>query len=302
MNDRHRNLLDAEAVAFVAESLDEAEIAASSMTSVGGPVLVFDHDRVHAVHTTQPCEYAGEHVEDAVALAMKWGLPVLAATSCAWAEVVLEHGSIGQLCGITARPQVIVGRADAVDPEALDLAGARVAGERRGRGYRREIVDGDVGRRRWVHLAGDTSVAVDGGVVLVTADGWPTIVHCDDHAWWQPPELADPSNPLLPRSQYGSVASARAIAGWWSTRPAEIVVEPVDEHMPVTVQWWRCGTRRTVLIGNLETGWIGDARTTRTVVLQVRHDTHTERLILDVPPEGCLVYHLDPPREQELSA
>jgi hypothetical protein len=141
---------------------------------------------------------------------------------------------------------------------------------------------------------------VDDGDVLVTADGWPTIVHRDDHAWWHPPELADPSNPLLPRSQYGSVASARAIAGWWATRPAEIVVEPVDEHTPVTVQWWRCGTHRTVLIGNLETGWIGDARTPRTVVLQVRHEGGTERLTLDVPPEGCRVYQLDHQLDQHL--
>lgn len=306
MNDRHRNLLDAEAVAFVADELDRAEIAASAMTSVGGPVLVFDHARVGVVHSAHPEGHAGEHVEDAVALAMKWGLPVLGATSAEWSDVVLAHGAVGQLCGTGARPQLVVGRADAVDAGGLDRAGARVSGERRGRGYRRECVAAGSRRRGWVHLAGDTSVVADRGTVLVAADDWPTLVHRDDHAWWHPPELADPSNPLLPRSQYGSVASARAVASWWSTLPAEVVVEPVDEHTPVTVQWWRCGTRRTVLVGNLEAGWIGDARTPRTVALQVhRRDGGTERLTLDVPPEGCLVYHFDddpdPPSEQELS-
>lgn len=298
MNDRHRNLLDAEAVAFVAGELDRAEVAASAMTAVGGPVLVFDHTRVEAVHTSEPGRNAGEHVEDAVALAMKWGLPVLAATSADW-DVDLPHGAVGQLSGTGARPELVIGCADAVAADALRRAGATPTGDRRGRGYRRECLAGDRGRRRWVHLAGDAAVRIVDGAPLATADGWPTIVHRDDHAWWQPPELADPSNPLLPRSQYGSVATARAVAGWWSTRAAEVVVEPVAEHTPVTVQWWRCGTRRTVLVGNLETGWIGDARTPRTVVLQVRHAGRTERLTLDVPPEGCLVYDLDPPAEPD---
>lgn len=301
MNDRHRNLLDADAVAFVADELDRAELAASAMTAIGGPVLVFDHARVDALHSAAPVEHGGEHVEDAVALAMKWGLPVLGATSAEWSDVDLPHGAICQLCGTGARPQLVIGRADAVDVDALDQAGARTSGERRGRGYRRECVTAGSRRRGWVHLAGDTSVDADRGTVLVAADDWPTLVHRDDHAWWHPPELADPSNPLLPRSQYGSVASARAVAGWWSTLPADVVVEPVDEHTPVTVQWWRCGTRRTVLVGNLETGWIGDARTPRTVALRVhRSDGRTERLTLDVPPEGCLVYHLDPDPEPHL--
>ncbi|HSJ92130.1 MAG TPA: hypothetical protein VK917_08665, partial [Ilumatobacter sp.] len=88
----------------------------------------------------------------------------------------------------------------------------------------------------------------------------------------------------------------------WSTRPAEIVVEPVDEHTPVTVQWWRCGDRRTVLVGNLETGWIGDSRTPRTVALHVRSDDgSTRHLTIDVPPEGCAVLHLDLPSDREAS-
>lgn len=301
MNDRHRRLLDEAAVAFVADELDRAESSASAMTAVGGPLLVFDHAAVESVHTCTPVRNVGEHIEDAVALAMKWGLPVLGATSADWV-VPMEHGAISQLCDTAATPQLVVGRADAVHATALAEAGASLTGDRRGRGYRREQIGDDPRRRSaWVHLAGDSEAALERGTALATADGWPTIVHADDHAWWQPPELSDPSNPLLPRSQYGSVASARAVARWWSTCPAEIVVEPVDEHTPVTVQWWRSGAGRTVLIGNLETGWIGDSRTPRTVALQIRHQRHTERITLDIPPEGCIVYQVDPPIADELT-
>lgn len=302
MNDRHRNLLDAEAVAFVADELDRAETDAAAMTEVGGPLLLLDHDRVARHHDSDPCTPVGEHVEDAVALAMKWGLPVLGATSAGW-DVRPTAGVVGQLTGTAGGPEIVIGRADAVDPAALARAGAAPTGERRARGYRREaVLDDDRRRGAWVHLVGDSEVAADPADVIVSADGWPTLVAAGDAAWWQPPELADPANPLLPRSQYGSVASARAVARWWSHRPAEISVGPIDEHTPATVQWWRCGDRRTVLVGNLETGWIGDARTPRRVALQVRAAAcGTDRptpppttVTLDVPPEGCTVHHLDP--------
>ena len=65
-------------------------------------------------------------------------------------------------------------------------------------------------------------------------------------------------------SAEASVESARAVAHWWSGRAAAVVVDPPTVHEPITVQWWTSAGRRRVLVGNLETGWIGDSRTTRT--------------------------------------
>ena len=90
-------------------------------------------------------------------------------------------------------------------------------GEHRRSGYHREhVADDERSRAGWVHLAGDTLVdVVEPAAVLVHAAGNPTLVATGDDAWWQPPELSDPANPLLPRSQYGSVASAVAVARWF---------------------------------------------------------------------------------------
>jgi hypothetical protein len=142
-----------------------------------------------------------------------------------------------------------------------------------------------------VHLSGDAGVVTtEGAEVLARAADRPTVVASGQHAWWQPPELADPGNPLLPRSQYGSVASAAAVARWWASVPAAVTIAPVDFHTPVVVQWWQCGEERTFLAGNLETGWIGDARVPRSVVVEVRETLGAiTRHELDVPREGCIV-------------
>ena len=71
-------------------------------------------------------------------------------------------------------------------------------------------------------------------------------------------------------------------------------------HEPVTVQWWYTGDVRCVLSGNLETGWIGDARTPRTVTLDVADGNGVATtVIIDVPPEACVVTRLSSAERQE---
>jgi hypothetical protein len=300
MSDRHLKLLDADAVGFVATELDRAEADANQMVSVGGPLLVFDRRAIEAVHRADPTGSFGEHIEDAVALALKWGLPVLAATAADWLGAIDHHdGAVVQLgtdLNSTKTPTLVVGRADVVDPRFLARLGvASQKGAVRDRGFRREVVAGSCqSSTGWAHLGGDAHVDVErSDDVLVTVDGWPSMVASGGDAWWQPPDLSDPANPLLPRSQYGSVASAIVAARWWSRQPGDVVVEPLPVHEPITVQWWATSTDRTLLVGNLETGWIGDSRTPRTVSLTIRdHDGHTTRHIVDVPPEGCTVQQL----------
>jgi hypothetical protein len=295
MNDKDLNLLDAEAVAFVAAELAHAERSAARMTAVGGPLLVFDREAVAARHTGDPRTVVSEHVEDAAALLLKWGAPLLGATRVEWlAEIALDDapGLVVQLGnGVDQRAfagggrSMVVGRADAVDARLLGAAGCTATDTDAHSVYRREqLADPQLPDRGWVHLAGQTAVeAGAAGDVRVTAGGIPTLVAGDRWAWWQPPELVDPGNPLLPRSQYGSVASAASAARWLAEDGSGLAVEPVPYHLPVTVQWWFEGERRHLLAGNLETGWIGDSRTSRTVTVR----DGDRRSTIEVPPEGC---------------
>lgn len=301
MNDKDRRLLDAEAVGFVAGELDAAERSAARMTAVGGPLLVFSRHAVEALHARHPQEHVSEHVEDAAALLLKWGAPILAATRAEWLGTVpaidAASGAVVQLGAALgdppgAGPTLLVGAAEAVPVAALARAECTpvASGETAPpTGYQREwIADPELPSGSWVHLAGQPAAsATERADVLATAGGCPTLVALDRTAWWQPPELADPSNPLLPRSQYGSVASAAAAARWL-TAGGGWSVDPVPFHLPVTVLWWRSGEECWALAGNLEAGWVGDARTERRVTL--RHGSAV--IELDVPPESCVVTRL----------
>lgn len=297
MNDKDLNLLDAAAVAFVAGELDAAEASASRMTAVGGPLVVFDREAVAAHHRGHPTTNVGEHVEDAVALLMKWGAPVLGATRSEWlGRVDARDGAVVQLGGgltaselADAAPTMLVGRADAIPDALLAEAGLGADEADGGSAFHREALAApDLPSGGWVHLVGRSRVVADRDTaVLVSAGGSPSLVATDRVAWWQPPELADPSNPLLPRSQYGSVASAAAAARWLAER-GTVRVSDVPYHLPVTVQWWDEGDDRWVLVGNLEAGWVGDARTPRQVGLCVGDSPSS----LDAPPEGCTVVRL----------
>jgi hypothetical protein len=308
MNDKDLDLLDAEAIAFVARELGAAEASAARMTRVGGPLLVFDRAAVAARRATAPSTNGSEHLEDAAALMLKWGAPILGATRAEWVDQVdTRDGVIVQLGGgLTADSLasvplgLVVGRADAVDGDALAAAGCVVDrsddGSTQRAGYRREqIADTDLPSGGWVHLAGQVVVSADGDDVQVLAHAAdrPTLVARHRWGWWQPPELVDPANPLLPRSQYGSVASAAAAARWLGRDrggAAQLAVECVPYHLPVTVQWWYEGDHCHVLAGNLETGWIGDSRTPRTATLRLDGTP----VIVDVPPESCALVEVRP--------
>jgi hypothetical protein len=305
MNDKDLNLLDAEAVAFVARELAAAEASAARMTRVGGPVLVFDREAVAARHAGAPGTNVSEHLEDAAALMLKWGAPILGATRAEWLDrvdtheglvVQLGHGLTAGSIASTSRG-LVVGRADAVGIDVLAAAGCvldPVGDAPTAAGYHREqITAADLPSGGWVHLAGQVTVAAEGDDVdvLAQAADRPTLVGRGRWGWWQPPELVDPANPLLPRSQYGSVVSAAAAARWLGRGPAtRFAVECVPYHLPVTVQWWYEGDDCHVLAGNLETGWVGDSRTPRTATLQRDGSTVT----IDVPPESCTLVGVRP--------
>lgn len=299
MNDRDLNLLDEAAVDFVAGELGAAEDAASRMASVGGPLAVFDRDAVVDLTVSEPDRACSEHLEDAVALLMKWATPVLGATRADWLDhldgdgVVMQAGGAGRTPSIG--PMVVVGRTAAAGAVVQPAADGAVlpAGYRREAFAAGEVPVDDLPPTGWVHHAADVAADPGSGVVLATAAGEAFVVADGDRAWWRPPELADPANPLLPRSQYGSVASAAVVARWLARR-GRLRPDVVPFAEPVTVSWWRDVDDRTwILAGNLETGWLGDARRPRHVGIDLDMGPAPVRIEMAVPSEGCAVATVD---------
>jgi hypothetical protein len=301
MNDWNDRLIGADEVAWLAENLDAAEASAAGLEAVYGPLLVHDREALVRKSATDPAGNASEWIEDHVGMAMKWGAPVIAGTRLEWLPDNWPEGAFVQLgssaAGVAGMdgPVVAVGRADLIDPEILARAGLRLTDERVGPGYRLGTPSSpDLPAEERVHLPEHAVVRAGSDTwVGYASHGRPVLAGTDRVLMWQPPDLADPGNPLIPRSQIGSlspyVEAYRAVAA--RTRGG-VKVSPPAVHEPVAVAVWKSAGTVHVLLGNLESRWFGDARFSRRVTLELPRT----RLGLD----GAARYALEPIDDQGL--
>jgi len=284
MNYRDGRLLDTEAIRWLADRLDAAEASAQSMTHIRGPLIVHDREAVAALHREHPHTNHSEWIEDQVGFLMKWGVAALAATRSEWlpAEwpdgLIVQTGSETTLARIAeSTPVLVCGRASTVAPRMLAECGAQSTGWAVPAGYDlTQFSSGDLAVPEPVHYPErDEVMAVEGAAMVTTAQGGPVLTRGRRGLWWQPPDFFDPSNAWLPRHQIGSpspyveaarafVEAVRAVGGF--------VIDPVAVHLPVSVHAWCSDGRWHVLVGNLETGWIGDSRHPREVTIRIPRD------------------------------
>jgi len=173
-------------------------------------------------------------------------------------------------------PTLIVGRADVIDPVILGQAGVRVRGSLQSKGFARGRVEcaplgRDLPESHVIHLPSHQPIEAVGEVLFRT-QATPTLARCAHVIYWQPPDWSEPSNQFLPRYQIGSLAShvlaartlTEAMAKAGLSHAADVAfAQPVAFHM------WRSDGRVHILLGNLETGLTGDARTERRVTLHL---------------------------------
>jgi len=284
LNDWNDRLIEPADVAFLVDNLDAAEASANSIETVYGPLLVHDRPALLAKYEAEPEANASEWIEDYVGMAMKWATPVLAATRSEWLPASWPDGAFLQLpasspnggeTGGTAAfggPLLSVGRADLIEPGLLAGSGVAEVGEQLSAGYRLGYpASPDLRREDRLHLPDRRAVmAADGATVGYDSRGMPLLVSHDQLGWWQPPDLADPGNALIPHSQIGSVSpyiEAGRFMAAGAGRSGGFRTEPVASHEPVAVHAWRSGGALYVLLGNLESGWMGDARFVRRVTV-----------------------------------
>lgn len=285
MNDWNGRLIGEDEVAFLARSLDAATASASAIEEVFGPLMVLDRESLLAKSQADPASNASEWLEDQAGMAIKWATPILASTRPEWLPAAWPEGLLWQLPtgpswseGVHQREGhgavVASGRADLVDPVFLAAAGVEPTGERRAAGYRLgRPGSSDLPDEERVHLPERALVRAAPGAWIGydSADG-PLLVGREGRFHWQPPDLADPGNPLVPHSQIGSLSPyvevARLLARE-AQRNGGLSVEPVVPHEPVAVSCWRSGGIIHILLGNLESGWMGDSRFSRSVRLRL---------------------------------
>ena len=335
MNDWNQRLISARDVEFLARRLDAAQSSAAGMEAAFGPLLVHDRAGLLAKYERDPASNASEWAEDQAGMLLKWGAAFMAATRPEWLPANWPDGVLWQLpAAAVERPGegygalVASGRADRIDAALLSAAGLTPTGNTRPAGYRLGApTSPDLAPEERVHLPQRADVRAAGDTWIgYSSDEMPLLAGRDGAYHWQPPDLADPGNPLVPHSQIGSVSPYIEVARLFNRRAAQsdgLNVDPPAAHEPVTVSCWRSGGRIHLLLGNLESGWMGDSRFVRRVTVRLPRkrvglaantdyravrlngdgpplapdsasDAATVAFTVEVPPQGCVVLRLEP--------
>lgn len=333
MNDWSGRLLSQEDIQFITSNLNAAEESAGQLEEVYGPLMVHDRNSILAIHAEDPSANASEWIEDQAGFLMKFGTMCLGATRTEWLPPTWPDGLLLQLpdrigADILARldgiggPSMAIGRADRINRDLLQKAGVRRSNNLRPAGFSLGYpASSDLRPEDRLHLPEHEPVSAEPGTdVLYRSPDGALLAATDQYIYWQPPDFTDPSEPGLTHSQLGSMSpyieAARALQ-MRAEKSAGVSTRGIQSHSPVTVHCWKSAGRIQVLVGNLESGWIGDARFPRQfeLVLPLERiglepgsyqlieemgqttfaaqlDKGCLRFQVEVPPEGCLVLEL----------
>lgn len=284
-NNRKGDVWSEADVAFVAHNLDAAQASAAQLDRVYGPSAVYHRPMMEWLSSEHPDWNVSEWIDEQVGFLMKWGVPILSATRTEWLAGAQAESIVLQTPGrlsdedraslptiVRECPTLLAGRADVIDPALLVLAGVRTVGDLQPKGYQHAApghsrLKDDLPDFHVVHLPAHQPIVAE-SEVLFRAETTPTLVRRGSVIYWQPPDWSEPSNQFLPRYQVGSLAShALAARALIDASAGHSRVERVPFAQPVAFHLWRSEGAVHILLGNLETGLTGDARTGRHVTL-----------------------------------
>lgn len=299
LNNGAMELLAPSDVAFLTGLLARAERSAAALEQVYGPSLVYDRQAMAVLATSRPDANVGEWIDDQAGLLMKWGVPVLSATRSEW---LARIGRARQLIAQPPTPDsapalaefddiAVFGDADAIAVATATALGVHPTGERVEADF--WVSGDDLGQAPPYdrpYLPEHAAVRVDNDVsVHYASEHTPLVTTREGRLWWQPTDWSEPFNQFLPKYQLGSTYPAYLVASLLSRRSAarrRTHAVDVSRPCPVAFHVWRSGGRVHVLLGNLETGELGDSRVPRDVHLRfstaelgLDHGRHTLRLI-----------------------
>jgi hypothetical protein len=126
------------------------------------------------------------------------------------------------------------------------------------------------------YLPEHSAVTTDGDVTVHYASEQTALVTTrGGRTWWQPTDWSEPFNQFLPKYQLGSTYPAFLVASLLSQQAAtrrKSHVVGIARPAPVAFHLWRSNGAVHILLGNLETGELGDSRVSRHVRIRLSHD------------------------------
>lgn len=276
------HLLSPEDVGFLRKNLNAAVTSAERLDEVYGPALALNLPQMSAMRKTTPHLNPGDLIDDECAMLMKWGVPCLSGVGLD-APPVAREGYVLQNpatlsaawrehLGSPATAYIAASPAQWIDARLLTDIGVTVGDKAFGFGkhhLEQPVFTGDdIAKISSVSMAPSRELKAGSARVIVETDRTLLVAQaaCAPHFLWQPPYPFTQTSSCLGQSQYGSLAPFVALARAWQHAQrgaASAWVDDAPAHLPVSFHLWRSGGQIQVLLGNLETGIIGDSRTSR---------------------------------------
>lgn len=274
-NDRTGALILEDDLAVVLDEVDHATASVDRLERPLGPVLVAS-GAASVLHFSG----ASEPTEDAAGFLLKWGLPVISATT----ELIAGEHPEGRIVGpgdadtaIHAQGSLVVASVDDLSPQTAGDLGVDRSTDVAPMGYARGIAvsrEGGVKAHAWPYMPtrSVSSARAHSTVIYDSSDGPTATVTNHDVHWWFPPTIANGTDRRMTHYQIGSadphyvvcrsILTTRASHDWLSSVPAAI-------HETVSLHGWVSNGALHILLGNVESGWLGDSRHSRTITVIV---------------------------------
>jgi len=296
-NSPSMKLLSGSDVSLISENLDAADMSASSISKIYGSSFIYNRPVLNWLNENDPSSFNSEWIDEQVAMLMKWGLPCMSAIRIESLKhldpqkrVLLYQlpGKIDQTIinqinnyALSGWPQLFIGRAGRIDKQLIRLAGLSLIDTLILTGDNDCIIDEppQVGlpEKSSVFLSEFNPVKPSDARVFVHTPESPLLSKSYNSYtyFWQPPDWRHPSQPALDPHQYGSLVpyyiTTRELLK--ASHDAGIShIKPVQIMNPVTMNYWKSNKKIWLLLGNIESGPIGDSRTEREVIIYLNRN------------------------------
>ncbi len=274
-NDRTGALILEDDLAVVLDEMNRATTSAHGLERALGPVLV-----ASGADSVLTSSGATEPTEDAVGFLLKWGLPVMAATTAALAGDAPEGIIVGPGDADSAastRGSLIVASIDDLSEHTAAALGLERGAGSAAMGYARGIAqhrDGGVKAHAWPYMPtrSTSSARPEVTVIYDSSDGPTATVTSSKVHWWFPPTIANGTDRRMTHYQIGSADPHYAVCrSMLTARVTHDVLScvPSDIHETISMHGWVSRGVLHVLLGNVESGWLGDSRHQRHVTLVI---------------------------------
>ena len=298
-NDNQQELITLEEAKWVANEVSLAEEAAERKTEQIGFVLPLQNSE--AKHHSPPV-----FIEEAISLLAKWGF-MFAGTASA-GEHLLEMSIVAPSNSIhKARQRLLVGRPEDLSEEMKTKLEIKERSGTEPAGFKTSTTKFKGLRTKfWPYLYSHR--VTSSALAVMSTKNSPLIVNKGLDLLLFPPDLANPLDRRVTHYQLGAIepfVGASRLLQDLAAQASMPMIGPVATHEPTSLMVWLDPDELLILLGNVESGWMGDSRFPRIARITLPPALSQFSVLSDashpatlaIKPDGCVEIETSVPPE-----